>query len=298
MLTVNIMIIYKITNKINQKIYIGESTRTIEERWSDYVRELKFSKKPRPIINAMRKYGIDNFSIEVIEENIQTKEQLDSLEKHYIKLYESCNPKNGYNIENGGNGIGKHAESTKLKISLAQRGYKNHMYGIKGKNNKSSKAIIDITTGEIYDSVTIAAESIGVGKDGLTKIAACARGIRTSAYGKIFRYLDENMKPIFVEIPKNKKIIHPILDITTNIEYNTLDDAAKSINSDKSSVSSVVLGKRNSIFGHKFIRLEDKEVFVDKQCKIFDLVLEKYKYLVNTVPSAEMQRCNDYSTRK
>lgn len=34
------------------------------------------------------------------------------------------------------------------------------------------------------------------------------------------------------------------------------------------------------------------------KCKIFDLVLEKYKYLVNTVPSAEMQRCNDYSTRK
>ena len=34
------------------------------------------------------------------------------------------------------------------------------------------------------------------------------------------------------------------------------------------------------------------------KCKIFDLVLEKYKYLVYTVPSAEMQRCNDYSARK
>ena len=34
------------------------------------------------------------------------------------------------------------------------------------------------------------------------------------------------------------------------------------------------------------------------KCKNFDLVLEKYKYLVNTVPSAEMQRCNDYSARK
>ena len=34
------------------------------------------------------------------------------------------------------------------------------------------------------------------------------------------------------------------------------------------------------------------------KCKIFDLVLEIYKYLVNTVPSAEMQRCNDYSARK
>ena len=34
------------------------------------------------------------------------------------------------------------------------------------------------------------------------------------------------------------------------------------------------------------------------KCKTFDLVLEKYKYMVNTVPSAEMQRCNDYSARK
>ena len=42
-------------------------------------------------------------------------------------------------------------------------------------------------------------------------------------------------------------------------------------------------------------KINQKKIY---NCKIFDLVLEKYKYLVNTVPSAEMQRCNDYSARK
>lgn len=67
----------------------------------------------------MQKYGIDNFSIDILDDNIQTKEELDTLEIKYIKEYNATNPHFGYNVELGGNGIGKHSEATKHKISKA-----------------------------------------------------------------------------------------------------------------------------------------------------------------------------------
>ena len=51
----------------------------------------------------------------------------------------------------------------------------------------------------------------------------------------------------------------------------------------------------NIMIIYKIINKINQKIY---KCKNFDLVLEKYKYLVNTVPSAEMQRCNDYSARK
>jgi len=131
----------------------------------------------RPIIRAIHKYGFNNFKIEIIQDNILNKDDLDSLEKYYIKFYNATNKDYGYNVELGGNGRGKHAAETKLKMSIAQQGKLNHMYGKKGKLNHSSKPIIDITTGIITN---------------ISKVCSCAKGIRNSALGHVFRYLDKN----------------------------------------------------------------------------------------------------------
>lgn len=95
------------------------------------------------------------------------------------------------------------------------------MFGIKGSENHSSKRIIDLTTGVIYDSVTLAAKELNLESSAITKIAACARGKKPSAYQRVFRYVDENDNPIYVDIECNTKIITPILDINTNRIYNT-----------------------------------------------------------------------------
>lgn len=58
--------IYKITNTINDKVYIGKTTRTIEERWKEHLNSIK--DKDFKIYRAFRKYGVKNFSIESIEE--------------------------------------------------------------------------------------------------------------------------------------------------------------------------------------------------------------------------------------
>lgn len=92
-------VIYKITNKINKKVYIGLTTVPLEERWKNHVTSVGRTK--RPLYYSMKKYGIENFSVEEIDESDDFQE-LGLLERKYINLYDSTNPKKGYNMTFGG----------------------------------------------------------------------------------------------------------------------------------------------------------------------------------------------------
>ena len=93
--------IYKIINNINNKIYIGKTIQTVETRWKEHKRECNQARaQNRPLYAAFRKYGIDNFSIEQVEET--TKELLEEREKYWIEFYKSF--KYGYNATKGGDG--------------------------------------------------------------------------------------------------------------------------------------------------------------------------------------------------
>ena len=84
------MLIYKITNIVNNKVYIGQTTKTLEERKQNYLNEYKWNKNPRVIIRAMRKYGFNNFKFEILEDNIKTQHELDNRERYYItEVYHS-----------------------------------------------------------------------------------------------------------------------------------------------------------------------------------------------------------------
>ena len=93
--------IYKFTNKINNKTYIGQS-KSIETR---YKRHLYDANKGSKTIfhRALIKYGIENFTFEIIEECDVSR--LDEREKYYIKQYGSLMP-NGYNMQTGGTPFG------------------------------------------------------------------------------------------------------------------------------------------------------------------------------------------------
>ncbi len=93
------MIIYKITNTINEKVYIGLTTTSLKTRWQSHKGSVKSN--PRPLYRAMRKYGIENFTIEVIDET-DSMEKLAELERSYIKKYNSRDPQFGYNLAAGG----------------------------------------------------------------------------------------------------------------------------------------------------------------------------------------------------
>ena len=187
------MLIYKITNEINDKVYIGQTTQTLNERKHNYKNELYRTGNLRPIIAAMKKYGFEKFHFEILEDNITSREILDEREIYYINYFHSLTHENGYNLENGGNSVGKHSEETKYKISRAQIGNLNHMYGKVGKLNATSKPVLELTTGQSYESAMLAAKALNIN---FSHICACARGIRGSTGGYVFRYLDQNNNPI------------------------------------------------------------------------------------------------------
>lgn len=94
-------IIYKIINDINNKIYIGQTTCSLNHRWAEHKREAKILIHNNKLYNAMHNLGIEHFTINLIEEyqNI-TQEKLDLREQYWIKYYDSFN--NGYNSTKGG----------------------------------------------------------------------------------------------------------------------------------------------------------------------------------------------------
>lgn len=91
--------IYKITCLVNGKVYIGLTTTSIEQRWKGHIRDSKRSTKH--LYASMRKYGIENFNIEQLDE-ADDFEKLGELERHYIKEYNSTNSEFGYNNTHGG----------------------------------------------------------------------------------------------------------------------------------------------------------------------------------------------------
>lgn len=90
--------IYKITNLTNNKCYIGKTERTVQERWNEHKRKRKTL--DLPLYRAMNKYGVEQFTIETIEE-CESK-IIDEREKYWIEYYNSC--KLGYNCNMGGEG--------------------------------------------------------------------------------------------------------------------------------------------------------------------------------------------------
>lgn len=112
--------IYKITNLINNKVYIGQSIE-ISKRWKAHISYAnnKLSKEYNTSIhNAIRKYGENNFKFEIIE-NCR-KEDLDNKEKYWIKFYDSINRNKGYNLTTGG--MGGHKTNCKAVLQYDLEG--------------------------------------------------------------------------------------------------------------------------------------------------------------------------------
>lgn len=112
--------IYKITNHINGKVYIGQTRNLIEYRWQHHLYKGRNPDKPDtnyPLYRAMRKYGLENFSILQVEEI--DNELLDERECYWIQQENSLTP-NGYNCDLGGKGVNKYNYDEILKYYFTE----------------------------------------------------------------------------------------------------------------------------------------------------------------------------------
>jgi group I intron endonuclease len=103
--------IYKITNILDGKCYIGQTKNDLNDRWKNHKNK---NSNCIYLKNAFQKYGVSNFKFQLV--CICFDEDLNKYEIEYIKKFNSLVP-NGYNLKKGGENGGKHAEETKQKIS-------------------------------------------------------------------------------------------------------------------------------------------------------------------------------------
>jgi len=122
-------IIYKHTNKINGRAYIGQTIYSLEIRLKGHLKESKNNPK-YPFQRAIAKYGIENFTSEILEElplcsSLNTKQTtLDEAEIRLIKKHKTHISENGYNVAIGGNAPmagRKHSEESRKKISVSSK---------------------------------------------------------------------------------------------------------------------------------------------------------------------------------
>jgi len=169
------MVIYKITNLVNNKVYIGKTCRNLSCRKSEHLYNMSRNTRNNHLYNALKKYGVKNFLWESLQDNICTEENLNYLERMYLQEHLEA----GYilyNKKDGGEG-GKHSEETKIKISMAHKklnksGFKHKAETIfkmkkvkrtefhKEIISKSNKTRIVIKPFEILDKTTL--KTIGV----------------------------------------------------------------------------------------------------------------------------------------
>ena len=120
-------VIYKITNKINGKAYIGQTTRSPKLRFKEH------SRSSYPLGNAIRKYGMDNFTLDILD-TAENSIELDKLECFYIGLHNTLIDAKGYNLRIGG-------DSSTFSIETKKR-----------MSDSQKKPVINVDTNTVYDS--------------------------------------------------------------------------------------------------------------------------------------------------
>ncbi len=116
-------IIYKHTNKINGKVYIGQTIQidNLERRWRRSDKTYNSYKSCPAFFNALTKYGWDNFETEILQE-CSTQDELNKQEEYFINLH-NCIAPNGYNTNTICDSGVKYGEETRRKMSQKRKEY-------------------------------------------------------------------------------------------------------------------------------------------------------------------------------
>jgi group I intron endonuclease len=114
--------IYLIRNLLNGKIYVGQTTKSLAQRWAGHLRDARYSKTGTgyPLYNAIRKYGPDGFQMVLLHQAF-SPEELNAMEVRAIWAWGSLETDGGYNVRLGGGG-GPHTPESCKRISASKRG--------------------------------------------------------------------------------------------------------------------------------------------------------------------------------
>lgn len=220
--------IYKIYNDVNDKVYIGQTTRTIEKRYKEHL----ILNDDCIIHKAINKYGKKHFNVSEVEKICcDTKEKLyDKLnikEIEYITEYNSMQP-NGYNITNGGNNI-----SPKIMCKVKQY-------------DKDTYELLNV-----FDSISEAGAYINDTRVAiLGLISSCCKGKVKSVKGYVWRYFDDDLYKYDIH-QKSKSFDKYDLDGNLLIEdLNAFEIRKILCRKDISGIYKNAIGETSSAYGY------------------------------------------------
>jgi len=252
-------IIYKATNKVNGKMYIGQTVKFLDKRIIEHICHALNKKDNMYFHKAIRKYGKKNFKWEIIIK-CNSREALDKAEIGMIEKYNTFG--NGYNLNVGGEGNGgfEHTEKTRQKMSKAKRGENHPNYG-KHRTEETKRKISHANEGKTRSEKVRKRKSESMKgeknhnygkprtKETKKKIGNANRGEKCYNYGNRgnkSRYA----KKYIITTPEGEEIfVHGIADFCRNYKKEKLNCGH---------LIAVVQGKRNHNKGYKCRYLEEK----------------------------------------
>ncbi len=215
--------VYKITNLINQKSYVGSSIR-VEKRWREHCNTAFNKNSPRynyPLYKAFRKYGLENFKFEILKDDFSNYEEMVQYEHDMIIYFKSYS--NGYNQTLSTN-----------QVQLAQENCQRYIQSI---SQRCAKVDINNNIIEVYNSYHDAARqnlpNNTLNENIATHIRRVCKGEISSYHNEYFRDLDEHNQIIpfpFKRPNGKKKLICIPLDNPEEITYyDSISDASKAL---------------------------------------------------------------------
>jgi group I intron endonuclease len=162
--------IYVVINKVNGKLYFGQTQQTLSDRWSGgHVAEANRG-SPRALPRAIRKYGASSFEV-VLVDVCYSRGEANHVESLLIDHWRTQNPRVGYNMREGGS-MGRHSAESRRKMSLSHKGKKIRPESIE----KTRRANIGRkNTPETLERMSQAAKRRGVPEATLRKFVAAGR---------------------------------------------------------------------------------------------------------------------------
>ena len=223
--------IYKITNKLNGKVYIGQSIN-IEKRWRQHISDPGYD-----IHNAIKKYGKENFSFEVLLEC--PADMLDVWETDMINLYDCVTPK-GYNIVPYGKGT-----SQKCREMCSKRMKENNPM----KNPETAKRVAEKLKGTHHGRITDhmrISSSKRMKENNPMKNLETAKRVAEKLRGR------KANRETTIKRSKYTKILQYDLNGNLIREWELISDISKTLNIKAHRIYEVLYGRQKITGGYKW----------------------------------------------
>lgn len=246
--------IYAHINKINGKIYIGQTKQSLKERWGSDGRRYK----GQVFYNAIQKYGWNNFEHILILDNL-TQEQANHYEKIFIKKYNTTNRNFGYNITDGGNSNTLNDKQKELRRQLNYQMWEDGTF-----KELINTPVYCIELNKSFESALEAERQIKIDNSAIQKVCKGQLKYTGIKNGQPLHwiYLKDYNEDIIQSLKGKQEILKgvsiPVYCVELNKIFSGATEAGKKLNIDASSIRKVIRGKQKT--AGKFHWIEKKEL--------------------------------------